>query len=118
MRSEVLGSVNALTTSHKEIFTSMNQYSPSIGSSHVSSISNSEHMNCENNDLHRLILQLRNKIDKIKYLIAHEYRPLHTSYRVIANEEIQITTAGLIEHVRIEAPSAKYQHLGTNLMYF
>ena len=52
MRSEGLGSVNALTNSHKEIFTNINQNQdlPSLNSSQMSSISNSEQMNNINNN--------------------------------------------------------------------
>ena len=42
MCSEVLGSVNALTTSHKEILTSLTQSPPLMESTQVSSISNSD----------------------------------------------------------------------------
>ena len=69
MRSEVLGSVNALTTSHEEILPSMNKNPPSIESSQISSISNSLQMNNlsnENNDLRKLISQLKSEIDKLK----------------------------------------------------
>ena len=69
MCSEVLGSINELTASHKETLTSMNQDPPLIESSQVSSISNSEQMNNLNNDnnnLHNFITQLKNEIDKLK----------------------------------------------------
>ena len=69
IRSEVLGSVNALTTSHEEIFISMEQDPPSIELRQISSISNSEQMNNlnnENNNLQKLILQLKNVIEKLK----------------------------------------------------
>ena len=69
MHSEEQGSVNVLTTSHEEILTNMNQDPTSIELSQISSISNSEQMNIlnnENNNLCKLILQLKNKIDRLK----------------------------------------------------
>ena len=59
MCSVVLGSVNALTTSHEEIHTNMNQDLPSIESSQISSISNAEHMS-------KLITQFKIEIHKLK----------------------------------------------------
>ena len=61
MRSEVLGSVNALTNLHEQILTNINQNQdlPSLNSSQISSISNSEQMNNvnkDNSDLQKLIL--------------------------------------------------------------
>ena len=72
MHSEEQGSVNVLTTSHEEILTNMNQDPTSIELSQISSISNSEQMNIlnnENNNLCKLILQLKNKIDRLKQLV-------------------------------------------------
>ena len=61
MRSEGLGSVNALTNLHEQILTNINQNQdlPSLNSSQISSISNSEQMNNvnkDNSDLQKLIL--------------------------------------------------------------
>ena len=71
MHSEVLGTVNALTDSHEEILTNINQnpYLPSLNSSQISSISNLEQMdniNNNNSDLQKLIFKLKNEIDKLK----------------------------------------------------
>ena len=51
IHSEVLGSVIALTNSHEGILTNINQNEdlPSLNSSQISSISNSEQMNNINN---------------------------------------------------------------------
>ena len=78
MHSEILGSVNALSSSHKEILTNINQNQvlPSLNSSEISSISNSEqinNINNDNSDLHILILQLKNEIDKLK---PHEIKTM------------------------------------------
>ena len=80
MRSEVLGIVNALTNSHKEILTNINQNQdlPSINSCQISSISNSEKLNNINNknrDIQKLILQLENKIDKLKPQVNKTMEP-------------------------------------------
>ena len=61
MHSGFLGSVNALTNSHKEILTNLNQNQdlPSLNSSQINSILNSEQTNNNNNnnsDLQKLIL--------------------------------------------------------------
>ena len=63
MTSGVWGSINVLTNSHKDILINKNknQDLPSLNSSWISSISNSEQMNNinnNNNDLQKLIMQL------------------------------------------------------------
>ena len=63
IHSEVLGSVKALTNSHEEILTNINQNQdlPPLNSSQICSILNSEqinNINIHNNDLQKLILQL------------------------------------------------------------
>ena len=80
MYSDVLGYVNALTKSHKEFLTNINQNKdlPSLSSSQISSFSNSEQMNNINNDnsnLQKLILQLKNEIDKLKPQVKKTMEP-------------------------------------------
>ena len=60
MHSEEQGSVNVLTTSHKEILTNMNQDPPFLESSQISSISNSEQMNNHNNEINDLCILIYN----------------------------------------------------------
>ena len=134
MRSEVLGSVNADTNLHKEILTYINQYQdlPSLNSSQISSISNSEQMtniNNNNRNLQQLILQLKNKINKLKpkvteqlnhkytkQIIDHINRQHPISCRIITEEKTPIIIAGGTEHLHIQAQSKKRQPQETNLM--